>query len=211
MWTISNKCYHSDRVDSNMIDFNTTQGSLRDNGTTEKVFKCSQATWNIWETHSVKADNFRVEVVSTRTTCLCYFVTTLCQKMDPNVWRHFCLTSGWPLGLHQPFDFELFRNFRSVKGLLNLLIRNKESVLWDSMRWIWCLFFPLVTCKSQPFGARLKSRTTALLQIVMPCCCYTDSSEVLYLQNTHTKKNWEGKLNIPITIVLFTIWGNTSG
>ena len=143
MWTISNKCYHSDRVDSNMIDFNTTQGSLRDNGTTEKVFKCSQATWNIWETHSVKADNFRVEVVSTRTTCLCYFVTTLCQKMDPNVWRHFCLTSGWPLGLHQPFDFELFRNFRSVKGLLNLLIRNKESVLWVNLTRFFLAFSTL--------------------------------------------------------------------
>ena len=108
-----------------------------------------------------------------------------------------CHFSWFHNRLWQNFDPTWSQPAIKLGEVLKKRILGGESVLWGSMRWIWCLFFfrwiwCLVTCKSQHFAARLKSRTTALLQIVILLLlgCFASS---VYANYTHDSNEfWEG-------------------
>ena len=105
---------------------------------------------------------------------LCYTELSIkADKMQRNELRcvyvtlaDFIIVSGKiliQLGLNQRLNWGRFwrREFWVGKVFCGVLWGEFDASLF--FRWIWCL----VTCKSQHFAARLKSRTTALLQIVI--------------------------------------------
>ena len=130
---------------------------------------------------------------------LCYTELSMkADKMQRNELRcvyvtlaDFIIVSGKiliQLGLNQRLDWGRFWGGRSGWGKCFVGFYEVNLMPLFFFRWIWCL----VTCKSQHFAARLKSRTTALLQIVILLLlgCFASS---VYANYTHDSNEfWEG-------------------
>ena len=124
---------------------------------------------------SIKADKMR------RNELRCVYVTL----------ADFIIVSGKiliQLGLNQRLNWGGFEAENSGWGKCFVGFYEVDLMPLFFFRWIWCL----VTCKSQHFAARLKSRTTALLQIVILLLLGCLASSV-YANYTHDSNEfWEG-------------------